>query len=319
MRIVFMGTPEFSLVTLQHIFQNHTVVGVYTQPPKPAGRGYALVKSPVQEWAEHQGIPCFYPKELKSAAVQMELKSLEPDIIVVVAYGLILPSAVLDIPPLGCYNVHFSLLPRWRGAAPMQRAIQAGDSCTGVTIMKMDTGLDTGPIVAQHALTLSNLCTYTSLSQQLSVLGAQLMLEILQKISVNTAIPEMIQPIEGVTYAHKLKKEEGFLNWNHSAKVLANAIKAFNPWPGTSFVYNHQRIKILKAAVENLSVADFPPCGTVIDQGLGIICGGFNPFTACWETTEILRPLILQKSGGKIMETTDFLRGFPIPPGAQVT
>ncbi len=247
-RIVFMGSPEFALPVLQALAENYQVVGVVTQPDRPAGRGQRLTPPPVKVLAEQLDLPVFQPQRLREPQAVEQLRRWNPDLIVVAAYGQILRPEILNLPPWGCLNVHASLLPRWRGASPIQYAILHGDRESGVTIMKMDEGLDTGPILSQRALPLSPDETEESLSQKLSNLGATLLLEILPRY-LRGEIVSWPQPQEGVTYAPLIKKEDGLLNFSRPAQELERRVRAFHSWPGAWFIWQDQPLKVLKARV----------------------------------------------------------------------
>lgn len=299
LRIIFMGTPAFSVSTLQTLCNSrHHVVAVYSQPPRPSGRGHQIQKSAVHQFAETKNIPVFTPLSLKTEEQHKFFATHNADIAVVVAYGLILPKEILDAPRLGCLNVHASLLPRWRGAAPIQRAIEAGDAETGVTIMKMDVGLDTGPMLLHKNLPIISQTTAESLHDDLSSLGAELLLEALEGYVSGNVFP-MEQPIEGITYASKLTKEEGQIDWGLSAMTLRQKIQAFTPWPGVYFAYEGLRLKVLAAEVI-FGRQDLP--GKVLDDQLTIACG-----------TDALRIQMLQRPGGAPMDSQSFLRGFSLP------
>lgn len=244
-RIIFAGTPEFSVAPLQALLDSeHQVVGVYTQPDRPAGRGRKLTPSPVKQLALSHNLPVFQPDSLKSAETQAELAALNPDIMVVVAYGLILPQVILDTPKLGCLNIHASLLPRWRGAAPIQRAIEMGDSATGITIMQMDAGLDTGAMLYKTAIDIQPTDTAQSLHDRLSPLGAHALLETLSRL--NQLKPEA-QSDHQACYAAKLTKAEALIDWSQSAAQIVRRIHAFNPWPMAFTHFDGQPLRILKA------------------------------------------------------------------------
>jgi len=247
LRIVFAGTPEFAGHHLQALIAAKTnLVAVYTQPDRPAGRGKKLTASPVKKIAESAGLDIVQPASLRDLDAQEELANLQPDLLIVVAYGLILPQAVLDIPRFGCINVHASLLPRWRGAAPIQRAIEAGDSQSGVTIMQMEAGLDTGPIMASSACEITTQATAAELHDQLAELGAPLLLEVLQDLPARIASARP-QSDDGTTYANKLDKAEAKVDWHKSAAELQRKVLAFNPFPGAWSLLDDQRIKIWRA------------------------------------------------------------------------
>ena len=276
LRIVFAGTPEFAASHLQAILQQgiHEVIGVYSQPDRPAGRGQKLVASPVKQLALAHNIPVFQPLTLRDAAAQAELAELKPDLMVVVAYGLILPQAVLDMPRLGCINSHASLLPRWRGAAPIQRAIEAGDDVTGVTVMQMEAGLDTGPMLHKVSTPITAQDTGGSLHDRLAELGSAAVLEVLQQLAEGTMQAEK-QDDSLANYAHKLSKAEAKLNWQQSAIKLDQQIRAFNPWPVSHSQLNGQVIKVHAAepVLENNTSA---APGTILAaerEGLVVACG----------------------------------------------
>ena len=231
MKIVFAGTPEFAVPALRAAAGKAEVVAVYTQPDRPSGRGRVLTPSPVKRAAQDMGFPVLQPDTLRAAEVQEALRALKPDLMVVVAYGLLLPQAVLDIPVDGCWNVHASLLPRWRGAAPIQRAIEAGDTETGVCLMRMEKGLDTGPVLLEQRTPIGEQETGGELHDRLAALGAQVLADGLGLLRVGIQPVARAQPAEGVTYARKLDKAEARLDWREAAPVLANRVRAFNPWP----------------------------------------------------------------------------------------
>jgi methionyl-tRNA formyltransferase len=298
MRIVFMGTPEFSVPVLQALVDaGHDVVAAYSQPPRRAGRGKSLTPSPVQARAEALGIAVRTPVSLRDAGAQAEFASFEADVAVVAAYGLILPRAVLEAPRLGCLNVHASLLPRWRGAAPIQRAILAGDSATGVGIMQMEAGLDTGPVRLEERTPIDRK-TAGALTDELSAMGARLMVEVLGAID---AYPPAAQPEDGITYAPKIDKAEARIDFSKSAVEVERQIRAFNPVPGAFFEIGAERIRVLAANVFPEGGAD---PGSVLDGQLGISCGD-----------GAIRPTLLQRAGRGVMTSSELLRGFAIPPG----
>ncbi len=302
LRLVFMGSPDFAVPTLNALIAaGHDVVCTYAQRPRPAGRGQKERPCPVHAAALDAGIPVRTPARLKDAAAQAEFAALKADAAVVVAYGLILPAAILEAPRLGCMNVHASLLPRWRGAAPIQRAIEAGDAETGVCIMKMDTGLDTGPVLARAAIDIGADETAGALHDRLSALGATLLPPTLAAFAAGEIEPKP-QPVDGVTYAHKLSKDEGALNFDTPADVLARKIRALTPWPGAWFEADGMRIKVGAAAVAQGDASKAP--GTVLDDTLRINCA-----------KGAVRPTRLQRPGGGMMDTDAFLRGHPLPSG----
>lgn len=299
-RVAFMGTPEFAAHILESLLKNsYNIVAVYTQPPRPVGRGYQVTPSPVQKIAQTHKIPVFTPSSLKTEEAQNQWKSLDLDIAVVAAYGLILPKAILEAPRWGCVNVHASLLPRWRGAAPIQRAILSGDTETGVTIMKMDEGLDTGDILLMKKTPISNTTTSSQLHQVLSHLGADALLSTLPSY-LSEEIQPIPQPQQGITYAEKLSKTEGWLDWTLPASFLERKIRALNPWPGTWFEIGQDRIKVLEALVVPLTSPHLP--GTIVDDQLTIACG-----------EQALRLLVVQKVGKSPLHVDDFLRGYELP------
>lgn len=297
LRIIFAGTPDFAARHLDALLSSeHQIVGVFTQPDRPAGRGKKLMPSPVKVLAEEKGIPVFQPVSLRPQENQQLVADLRADIMVVVAYGLILPKAVLEIPRLGCLNVHGSLLPRWRGAAPIQRALWAGDTETGITIMQMDVGLDTGDMLYKLSCPITAEDTSATLYDKLAQLGPQGLLATLTHIATGTATHE-VQDEEQVTYAEKLSKEEARLDWSLPAAQLERCIRAFNPWPMSYFVIDDQPVKVWKASVINTPAKAEP--GTIIEankQGIQIA------------TAEgILNLESLQPAGKKAMNTQDLL------------
>tara|TARA_R100001440_G_scaffold32138_1_gene50668 strand:- start:9265 stop:10200 length:936 start_codon:yes stop_codon:yes gene_type:complete len=274
LRIVFAGTPEFAAVALQALLDaGHQVVAVYTQPDRPSGRGRKLTPSPVKQTALNAGLPVCQPESLKSTEAQAELANFEADVMIVAAYGLILPQAVLSIPTHGCLNIHASLLPRWRGAAPIQRAIAAGDSESGITIMQMDKGLDTGAMLLKSVTEITDRDTGGSLHDRLAVLGGKAINDALTLLARQSLEPE-IQDDAQACYAHKLSKQDGHIDWSQPASAIDRQIRAFNPWPGTYTDAGDQRIRIHDAAPVN-EVSDAPH-GTVLSRsrdGVTIACG----------------------------------------------
>jgi methionyl-tRNA formyltransferase len=278
----------------------HAIAAVYSQPPRPAGRGQEVRKSPVQALAEARGFPVRTPASLKSPEVQAELAGFGADVGVVAAYGLILPQAILGIPPRGCLNIHASLLPRWRGAAPIQRAILAGDAETGISIMQMDAGLDTGPVILEKRIAIAPHESAGQLHDRLAVLGGEAIVEALG--GSRTPHP---QPEEGVTYAAKISPQEAHLDFTRPAAELSRAIRAFNPVPGAwALLPNGERLKILEADV----VAHDGEPGVLFHDGLVIGTG-----------EAALRPTLVQRQGKKAMQTADFLRGGPVKIGDRLT
>jgi len=297
MRVIFMGTPEFAVPTLTALAAaGHEIVAAYAQPPRPAGRGKKLQSSAVQQAAEALGIPVRTPVSLKDAEVQEAFAALEADVAVVAAYGLILPQAILAAPRLGCLNVHGSILPRWRGAAPVQRAILAGDALTGVTIMQMECGLDTGPMLALGAMPVGSY-TAGELTTEIASLGAGLMVQVLADVTAFTPTP---QPDEGVTYAHKIDKAESRLDFTQSAEQVERQVRAFAPAPGAFFELEGERYRVLEADVVDGSGTP----GTTVDDALTIACG-----------EGAIYPLIVQRAGKPAMDTAALLRGRGIAAG----
>jgi methionyl-tRNA formyltransferase len=303
LRVAFFGSAPFSVPVLAELLEaGHAVVAVYTQPPRPAGRGYRTRRSPVQVYAESCGLCVRTPKTLRHAEEQRLFAELGLDAAVVAAYGLILPKPILAAPRLGCLNVHASLLPRWRGAAPIERAILAGDHETGISIMQMDSGLDTGPILLTTRVPIGPETTAAGLHNSLADLGAQLLTRALAEVAAGTlrATP---QPDDGATYARKLEREEGRLDWTNTAEQLDRVVRALNPQPGVWFEYAGERIKVLAAEV--IDCAGRP--GHILDEYLTVSCG-----------EQAFRPRLLQRPGRAPMETAAFLRGYPLPPGTQL-
>jgi methionyl-tRNA formyltransferase len=302
MRIVFMGTPDFAVPVLDALVDaGHDVVAAYSQPPRAGGRrGKALTPSPVQQRAETLGIEVRTPLSFRKEPDAIPaFAALEADVAVVAAYGLILPQALLDAPRLGCLNVHGSLLPRWRGAAPIQRAILAGDAETGVGIMQMEAGLDTGPVLLEERTPIDGK-TSGILSAELAAMGARLMVRVLDDIAAFSATA---QPEDGVTYASKIDKAEARIDFTRRAIDVERQIRAFNPTPGAYFEFAGERIKVLSAAIMDLAGAP----GEVLDGQLTIACG-----------TGAIRPLAVQRAGRGIMTSTDLLRGFSIALGTHL-
>ncbi|EOL8879909.1 TPA: methionyl-tRNA formyltransferase [Enterobacter mori] len=297
LRIIFAGTPDFAARHLDALLSSgHKVVGVFTQPDRPAGRGKKLMPSPVKVLGEEHGLPIFQPASLRPQENQQLVADLNADVMVVVAYGLILPKAVLNMPRLGCVNVHGSLLPRWRGAAPIQRSLWAGDAETGVTIMKMDVGLDTGDMLFKLACPITNEDTSATLYDKLADLGPQGLIETLQQLADNTATPE-VQDEALVTYAEKLSKEEAQLDWSLSAAQLERCIRAFNPWPMSWMMIDDQPVKVWKASVIDGDTSEEP--GTIIE----VSKQGIQVATA----KGILNLESLQPAGKKAMSAQDLL------------
>jgi methionyl-tRNA formyltransferase len=300
MRIIYMGTPDFAVPALDALVTaGHTVAAVYSQPPRPAGRGKALRPSPVHARADALGIEVRTPLTLKDESVQADFAALEADIAIVAAYGLILPRPVLAAPKHGCLNIHASLLPRWRGAAPVQRAILAGDNVTGITIMDMEAGLDTGPMRAKE-ITSTEAKTAGMLTDELATLGASLTLRVLDDLA---AFPPVPQPEDGVTYAAKIDKVEAQIDFTQDAHQVERQIRAFNPAPGAFFVHGGERFRILAATVEDRA----GPPGALLDDSLLIGCGQHS-----------IRPTLIQRAGKAAMSAGELLRGFAMPAGTRV-
>jgi methionyl-tRNA formyltransferase len=308
LRLVFMGTPDFAATSLAAVLASgHEVTAVYSQPPRRAGRGMADTKSPVHELAESRGIPVFTPKSLKAPAEQAEFAALNADAAVVVAYGLLLPRAILDAPRLGCYNLHASALPRWRGAAPIQRAIMAGDTETAAMVMRMEEGLDTGPVCMGETVAIGPNQTASELHDVLASRGAALLVQALNALDAGrlTSTP---QASEGVTYAAKIDKAEARIDFSKPARDVHNHIRGLSPFPGAWFEAKPasgeaERIKVLRSAVVN--AAGRP--GHVLDGELTIACGD-----------EAIKLVEVQRAGKKPMAASEFLRGFALAKGARV-
>jgi methionyl-tRNA formyltransferase len=304
MRVIFAGTPAFAVPALHALAAaGHELVSVLTQPDRPAGRGLRTLPSPVKDAAQQLGIPVLQPASLKDKDALAPLAAAAADVMVVAAYGLILPQAVLDLPRHGALNIHASLLPRWRGAAPVQRALLAGDTHSGVCIMQMEAGLDTGPVLLREALPIAADETAGSLERKLAFLGARLIVSALEQLArgAGGATP---QPAEGVTYAHKIGKGEARIDWTRTAPEIDRKIRAFNPSPGAATRMHGEDIKVWSAAL--LPTADAPPGAIVrIDSaGIDVACGA-----------GALRLLELQRAGGKRLPGDAFLRGHPLAPG----
>ncbi|PZO91918.1 MAG: methionyl-tRNA formyltransferase [Sphingomonas sanxanigenens] len=310
MRIAFMGTPAFAVPTLDALVEaGHDVAVVYSQPPRRAGRGKALTPSLVHQRAEALGIEVRTPLTLRDEAEQAAFAGLGLDVAVVAAYGLILPRPILAAPLHGCLNVHASLLPRWRGAAPIQRAILAGDTTTGVTIMQMEAGLDTGPMLATVETQIGPYDTAGILTERLSALGSELIVDVLGDLAAHPSRP---QPNDGVTYATKIEKAEARIDWKLGAVQVDRHVRAFNPAPGAWFEYGGERIKLLTVRIQSSKDDPFDVSfpiepGVVLDDQLAIGCG-----------KGAIRPEIVQRAGRGAMTVTELLRGFPIPAGTRL-
>jgi len=314
-RVVFAGTPEFARVALaQLLAAGFEVPLVLTQPDRPAGRGLKLHASPVKQLAEQHGIPVAQPRSLRldgkypedAAAARAALQAARADVMVVAAYGLILPQWVLDQPRHGCLNIHASLLPRWRGAAPIHRAIEAGDARTGITIMQMDAGLDTGDMLLVQALPIGPRATTASLHDELAALGGQLIVHALQ-LAGQGALRPVPQPAEGVSYAHKIDKHEAAIDWRQSAALIERRIRAFDPFPGASTTLGDAVIKLWRSEIDSCLRTPDARCGQIFainDAGITVACGD-----------GALRLTELQRPGGKRLPAREFLRGFALAPG----
>ncbi len=299
LRIIFAGTPEFATYPLQALLNSeHQVVAVFTQPDRPAGRGNKLTPPPVKVLAEQHSIPVHQPLSLKTAESQALIAQYQADVMVVVAYGLLLPQAVLDLPRYGCLNIHGSLLPRWRGAAPIARAIQAGDKQTGIDIMKMDAGLDTGDILARAVLPILASDTQQQVHDSLAPMGAQLLINVLSDLPLFLAQAKP-QPSDGIRYAHKMTKAEGKIDWNQSASQSVRKIRAFTPWPGSFCHWQDQVLKIGMAQVTSETSNALP--GTVLkltDDGLLVATAD-----------GVIALQQLQRTGGKMLPVSEFSKG----------
>ena len=299
MRLVFAGTPDFAATALKSLLETaHEVVGVYTQPDRPSGRGRKLIPSPVKQVALGAGIAVFQPQSLKTPEAQEALRAQNADVMIVAAYGLILPQAVLDIPRHGCLNIHASLLPRWRGAAPIQRAIAAGDRETGITIMQMDAGLDTGDMLLKTATPIEESDTGGSLHDRLAEMGGQAIVDALKALETGTLTAEP-QNGEKACYAHKLTKEEGQIDWTEDASSINRTIRAFNPWPGTFTDADDLRVRVHAAEVIDITSDRHP--GTVVERsrdGIDVACG-----------LDVLRITRLQLSGSRPQSASDLING----------
>jgi methionyl-tRNA formyltransferase len=297
MRIIFMGTPDFAVPALRALHEaGHEIACVYTQPPRPAGRGKKLMPSPVQIEAERLGVPVRVPVSLRNAEAQTEFAALNADVAVVAAYGLILPQPVLDAPKHGCLNIHASLLPRWRGAAPIHRAVMAGDAETGVTIMKMEAGLDTGPMLHKVAVPVGRKTT-GELFGELGEVGAAAMVEVLADLS---AFPPEVQDDAAAIYAPKIDKAEAKIDWSQDTEAIERLVRGLAPFPGAWFGLGDERVKLLLAEVVDGAGAP----GTLLDDDFTIACG-----------TGAIRPLKLQRAGKPVLSRAEFLRGRPVAKG----
>ena len=319
MKAAFAGTPEFARVALERLHAaGFPIPLVLTQPDRPAGRGMKLQASPVKQFAQAQGIAVAQPRSLRldgkypedAAAARAALQAARPDVLVVAAYGLILPQWVLDLPRLGCLNIHASILPRWRGAAPIHRAIEAGDAETGVTIMQMDAGLDTGDMLLIEKFAIGPRATTATLHDPLAALGGRLIVRALELAACGGLTPTP-QPVEGITYAHKIEKHEAAIDWRLPAAVIERRIRAFDPFPGASGQLGDAVIKLWRSEIEScpgLSDGDRGRILSVTDDGVVVACGD-----------GALRLTELQRPGGKRLPARDFLRGFALQAGQRFT
>ncbi|AYQ27968.1 MULTISPECIES: methionyl-tRNA formyltransferase [unclassified Polaromonas] len=315
MRVIFAGTPEFARVALERLHAaGFDIPLVFTQPDRPAGRGMKLQASPVKQWAESAHVAVAQPRSLRldgkfpddAVAAREAIAAAHADVMVVAAYGLILPQWVLDAPRLGCLNIHASLLPRWRGAAPIHRAIEAGDTDTGVTIMQMDAGLDTGDMLLGEKLRITAQDTTGSLHDRLADLGGRLIVEALELAACGGLKP-VVQPADGVTYAHKIEKHEALTDWTQGVAAIERRIRAFNPFPGAAGLLDGQTLKFWRAEV-------LPGAAPANSQPGQVLAAG--PEGVDIATVDgVLRVSRLQKAGGKALDAADFLRGFEIRPG----
>ena len=297
MRIVFAGTPGFAVPSLHAAMGKGDVVAVYTQPDRPAGRGRGLQPSMVKQAALEAGIEVRQPESLRTREAREALRALQPDVMIVVAYGLILPQSILDIPVHGCWNVHASLRPRWRGAAPIQRAIEAGDAETGVCLMRMQKGLDTGPVYLRQTTSIGAAETGGELTERLSGMGAQVLGDGLGLLRIGLLPAATLQPDEGATYAHKIEKSEAPLDWSQAAEALARKVRAFNPWPIAEAMLEGERVRVHGAvAVEGGAGAE-----------PGVIVGGGREGIDVATGDGVLRIRVLQREGGKVITAADWL------------
>ncbi|MCK5285109.1 MAG: methionyl-tRNA formyltransferase [Alphaproteobacteria bacterium] len=303
LRIGFMGTPDFSVFALESLYKSgHDVVCVYSQPPRPKGRGHKVQRSPVHEYADLKNIPVLTPKSLKDPNVQKEFTAYNLDVAVVAAYGLLLPQAILNAPRYGCLNIHASLLPRWRGASPVQQAIWAGDKETGVGIMQMEKGLDTGSVIQEQIIPITSNATASSLYDQLSKIGGKLITQVIERLAdgeagVNNRLPATVQNDALSTYAPLLTKDDGRINWSQTAIQIDRQIRALNPWPGVWSIFDDNRIKILESTLSTETTDKVS--GTILDKN-GIVACGKN---------SIIKLVKIQPAGTKPMSFSSALNG----------
>jgi methionyl-tRNA formyltransferase len=301
LKLGFAGTPDFAVPALERLAARHPIAAVFTQPDRPAGRGQALHSSPVKRRALELGLTVHQPASFKLPEALEMLRAAQVDVLVVVAYGLILPAAALGIPGRGCLNIHASLLPRWRGAAPIQRALLAGDPVSGVTIMRMEAGLDTGPMLLSRSIPIDTRDNAKSLHDKLAALGALLIEESLEALRLG-ALPEVAQPLEGVSYAAKIDKAEALIQWGRHAEEISRQVRAFNPWPMAETRFDGMQLRIWEAEpIDSPDMSGFRPPGSVLTatgEGIDVVCG-----------TGVLRILKLQLAGRKPLASKEFLRG----------
>lgn len=305
LRVIFMGTPEFAAQALQALIESdHAVVAVYSQPPRPKGRGQQVQQSPVHDLAARNGIPVYTPKNFKDEADRAQFSALNADVAVVAAYGLILPQAVLDAPKYGCLNIHGSLLPRWRGAAPIHRAILAGDAQTGITIMQMEAGLDTGPMISKSDIAITPDMTTGVLHDTLAGMGACMIVEVLDDLAQNGSVSAMPQPDEGVTYAEKISKDEAKIDWSQNAASIDRMVRAFNPFPGAWCMAGDKRMKILSVALSDRR----GDAGAIINAEGDVACG-----------EGAVRLVSVQPEGKKAMDAAAAFNGGYLKIGERLT
>lgn len=304
LRIIFMGSPDFAVAPLKALHgAGHHIVAVYAQPPRPAGRGQKLQKTDVQMAAEDLGLPVFTPPTLKPLEEVERFKSFDADVVVVAAYGLILRQDVLDAPKLGCINIHGSLLPRWRGAAPIHRAILAGDAQTGITIMHMDAGLDTGDMISKQSLDITSADTYATMHNKMRDLGADMIVQAINELASKGTLPREIQPDDGVTYANKIDKNERWLNWQQPSSQLQRQLQAFTPWPGVWCQWGDGLLRVVEAVT--IDMPHNKPVGTLLSADGIVACGDGT----AW------RLLKVQREGKQAVAWADFQNGANLPQG----
>jgi methionyl-tRNA formyltransferase len=305
LRVIFMGTPDFAVAALEALHKSeHEIIAVYSQPPRPKGRGQQVTPSPIQTYAEKNNLKVYHPASLKSSQEQQKFADLNADVAVVAAYGLLLPKAILDAPKYGCINIHASLLPRWRGASPIQQAIWKGDDETGITLMQMAAGLDTGAMIMRRSMKIELHTTAQSLHDDLSVMGAGMIVQAIDRLASDGKLDAEKQDDSKAIYAPLLKKEDGKINWKQSAEEIHRQIRALNPWPGVFADYNNKRIKILEA---DLVDGEGAP-GTIINREGIVACG-----------KDALKLLKIQPENAKAMDFTSALNGGYIKIGERLS